>query len=163
MILQRMRNHYCDTLTFREQRNLVENMKQGVQESAAQTFWFMSRVLWEASPRDFKGAVPQEEFDTLLYDVSFNGVKEDVRHVLDSVMARHGELDVDKMYDAVKTHEVYMARNQCSQPQVWLHHDFLLINSHSSLSYTSRRPFQTEIPMAYCTSCSGCGRSGTEP
>ena len=58
-------------------------------------------------------AVHQEEFDTLLYDVPFNGVKEDICHVLDSVMAQHGELDVDKMYDAVKTHEAYMARKEC--------------------------------------------------
>ena len=63
-------------------------------------------------PEISKGAIPKEEFDTLLYDVSFNGVNEGVRHVLDSVMARHGELNVDSMYDAVKTHEAYVARNK---------------------------------------------------
>ena len=112
VILQRMQNHYCDTLTFREQRNSVENMKQGVHESAIDFLVHVSSAVGSLS-QDFKGAVPQEEFDTLLYDVSFNGVKEDIRHVLDSMMARHGELDVNKMYDAVKTHEAYMARNQC--------------------------------------------------
>ena len=35
VILQRMCNHYCDTLMFREQRNSVENMRQGTTESAA--------------------------------------------------------------------------------------------------------------------------------
>ena len=41
LILQRMRNHYCDTLTFWEQRNSVENIKQGTNESAAD---FLVRV-----------------------------------------------------------------------------------------------------------------------
>ena len=85
-ILQRMRNHYCDTLTFREQRNSVENMKQGTQESAADFLVRVSGAV-ESLARDFKGTIPKEEFNTLLYDVSFNGVNEDVRHVLDSVMA----------------------------------------------------------------------------
>ena len=111
LILQRMRNHYCDTLTFREQRNSVENMKQGTQESAADFLVRVSGAV-ESLTRDFKGTIPKEEFDTLLYDVSFNGVNEDVQHVLDSVMARHGELNVDSMYDAVKTHEAYVARNK---------------------------------------------------
>ena len=111
VILQRMRNHYCDTLTFQEQRNSIENMKQGTQESAADFLVRVSGAV-ESLARDFKGTIPKEELDTLLYDVSFNGVNEDVRHVLDSVMARHGELDVDKMYDAVKTHEAYVARNK---------------------------------------------------
>ena len=63
--------------------------------------------------RDFRGTVPKEEFDTLLYDVSFNGVNEEIRHVLDSEMARYGELNADLMYDAVKKHEAYMAHHQC--------------------------------------------------
>ena len=111
VILQRMRNHYCDTLTFREQRNSVENMKQGTHESTADFLLRVSGAV-ESLARDFKGTIPKEEFDTLLYDVSFNGVNEDVRHVLDSVMARHGELNVDSMYDVVKTHEAYVARNK---------------------------------------------------
>ena len=35
VIMQKMRKHYCDTLTFREQRNTVENLRQGPTESAA--------------------------------------------------------------------------------------------------------------------------------
>ena len=85
LILQRMRNHYCDTLTFWEQRISVENMKQGTHESAADFFIRVSGAV-ESLARDFKGAIPKEEFDTLLYDVSFNGVNEGVQHVLDSVM-----------------------------------------------------------------------------
>ena len=112
VILQRMCNHYCDTLTFQEQRNFVENMNQGPRESAADFLVRVSGAV-ESLARDFKGTVPQEEFDTLLYDVSFNGVNEDIRHVLDSEIARHGDISADRMYDAVKTHEAYIARNKC--------------------------------------------------
>ena len=35
LILERMRHHYCGTLTFREQRNAIENMRQKSHESAA--------------------------------------------------------------------------------------------------------------------------------
>ena len=86
-------------------------MKQGTQESADDFLVRVSGAV-ESLARDFKGTIPKEELDTLLYDVSFDGVNEDVRHVLDSVMARHGELDVDRMYDAVKTHEAYVVRNK---------------------------------------------------
>ena len=67
----------------------------------------------ESLALDFKQAIPQEEFDTLPYDVSLNGVNEDVCHVLDSEMARYGDLNIDRMYDAVKTHKAYVARNRC--------------------------------------------------
>ena len=137
-----MRNHYCDTLTFREQRNSVENMRQGTQESAADFLVRVSGAV-ESLARDFKGAIPQEEFDTLLYDVSFNGVNEDVRHVLDSVMARHGELNVDSMYDAVKTHEAYVARNKCLSNRAAPAAAPSAPGSHSSTSCTIRRSFQT--------------------
>ena len=53
LILQRMRNHYCDTLTFREQRNSVENMKQGTHESAADFLVRVSGAV-ESLARDFK-------------------------------------------------------------------------------------------------------------
>ena len=42
LILEQMRHHYCETLTFREQRNTVENMRQKSQELAAD---FLVRVL----------------------------------------------------------------------------------------------------------------------
>ena len=40
------------------------------------------------------------------------GVNEDIRHVLDSETAKHGKLNSDQMYDAVKWHEAYVARNK---------------------------------------------------
>ena len=111
VIMQKMRKHYYDTLTFREQQNTVENLRQGPTESAADFLVRISSAVGSLE-RDFRGTVPKEDFDTLLYDVSFNGVNEEIRHALDSEMARYGKLDADRMYDAVKTHEAYMARHQ---------------------------------------------------
>ena len=33
-LLQMLREHYCGSFTFREQRNMVENLRQGAQEDA---------------------------------------------------------------------------------------------------------------------------------
>ena len=109
VILRRKHNHYCDTLTFKEQRNSVKNMRQGATESVAD---FLVQVLSavERLARDSRGTIPEEEFHTLLYDVSFNGVNEDIQHVLDSEMARYGDLNFDRMYDTVKRYEAYKLR-----------------------------------------------------
>ena len=54
----------------------------------------------------------REEMDTLQYEVSLNGVNEEFRHVLDSEVAKYGELEPAQMYNAVKCHEVYLSRNK---------------------------------------------------
>ena len=41
-----------------------------------------------------------------------NGVQEEFRHVLNSEMARDGELTEEQMYNAVKRHEVYLGRTK---------------------------------------------------
>ena len=47
------------------------------------------------------------------YEVSLNGVKEEIRHVLDSEMAkRDGHLTPQQIYEAVKRYETYVARNK---------------------------------------------------
>ena len=47
------------------------------------------------------------------YEVSLNGVKEEIRHVLDSEMAkRDGHLTPQQMYEAVKRFETYVAWNK---------------------------------------------------
>ena len=47
------------------------------------------------------------------YEVSLNGVKEEIRQVLDSEMAkRDGHLTPQQMYEAVKRYETYVARNK---------------------------------------------------
>ena len=47
------------------------------------------------------------------YEVSLNGVKEEIRHVLDSELAkRDGHLTPQQMYEAVKKYETYVAQNK---------------------------------------------------
>ena len=53
------------------------------------------------------------ELQALQYEVSLNRVKEEIRHVLDSEMAkRDGHLTPQLMYEAVKRYETYVARNE---------------------------------------------------
>ena len=49
---------------------------------------------------------------SLQYEVSLNGVREGIQHVLDSEIARHGQLTPHQMYEAVKKYETYVARNK---------------------------------------------------
>ena len=112
LILEQMRHHYCGTLTFREQRNTVENMRQKSHESAADFLVRVSGAV-DGLTRDWKGMVSQHEIKTLLSEVFINGVQEEFRHVLNSEMARYGELSEEQMYNAVKRHEVYIGRTKC--------------------------------------------------
>ena len=53
------------------------------------------------------------ELQALQYEVSLNGAKEEIRHVLDSEMAkRDGHLTPQQMYEAAKRYETYVARNK---------------------------------------------------
>ena len=55
----------------------------------------------------------EKELRSLQYQVSLNGVKEEIRHVLDSEIAKNeGKLTPQQMYEAVKTYETYVARNK---------------------------------------------------
>ena len=112
LILEWMWYHYCGTLTFWEQRNTVENMRQKSHESAAD---FLVRVLGavDGLTRDWKGVVSQHEIKALLSEVFINGVQEEFRHVLNSEMVRYGKLTEEQMYNAVKKHEVYLGRTKC--------------------------------------------------
>ena len=111
-LLQMLREHYCSSYTFWEQRNMVENLRQGVREDATD---FMIRVGTSVSNlgKDWKDQLTDEELQFLQYEVSLNGVKEEIRHVLDSEIARHGQLTPPQMYEAVKKYETYMACNKC--------------------------------------------------
>ena len=42
-----------------------------------------------------------------------NGVKEEIRHVLDSEIARHGPLTPHQMYEVVKKYKTFVAHNKC--------------------------------------------------
>ena len=112
LILERMWHHYCETFTFREQRNTVENMRQKSHEMAADFLVRVSGAV-DGLARNWKGVVSQHEIKALLSEIFINGVQEEFRHVLNSKMARYGELTEEQMYNAVKRHEVYLGRTKC--------------------------------------------------
>ena len=111
-LLQMLREHYCGSLTFREQRNMIENLRQKPSEAAID---FLIRVGTSVSnlAKDWKDELMEGELQALQYEVSLNGVKEEIRHVLDSKMAkRDGHLTPQQMYEAVKRYETYVAQNK---------------------------------------------------
>ena len=112
VLLQMLREHYCASFTFWEQRNMVKNLCQGACEEATD---FMIRVDSSVGnlAKDWKGQLMEAELQSLQYEVSLNGVREEIRHVLDSDIARHGQLTPHQMYKAVKRYETYVACNKC--------------------------------------------------
>ena len=111
-LLQMLWVHYCGSLTFREQRNTIENLHQKPQEVAID---FLIRVGTSVSNlgKDWKDELMDEELQSLQYKVSLNGVHEEIRHVLDSEIAKNGgKLTPQQMYEAVKRYETYIACNK---------------------------------------------------
>ena len=111
-LLQMLREHYCGSLTFREQRNMIENLHQKPQEAAID---FLIRVGTSMSNlgKDWKDKLMDKELQSLQYEVSLNGVQEEIRHVLDSEIAKNGgKLTPQQMYEAVKRYETYVAHNK---------------------------------------------------
>ena len=111
MLLQMLREHYCGSFMFWEQRNMVENLRQGNHEDATD---FMIRVGSSIGnlAKDWKGQLTEAELQSLKYEVSLNGVREEIQHILDSEIARHGQLTPHQMYEAVKKYETYVACNK---------------------------------------------------
>ena len=54
----------------------------------------------------------EAELKSLQYEVSLNGVREEIRHVLDFEIARHGQLTPHQMYKVVKKYKTYIAHNK---------------------------------------------------
>ena len=54
----------------------------------------------------------EAQLQSLQYEVPLNGVREEIRHVLDSEIARHGQLTPHQMYEAVKKYKTYVAHNK---------------------------------------------------
>ena len=111
-LLQMLREHYCGSLTFREERNMIENLHQKPNEAAID---FLIRVGTSVSnlAKDWKDELTEGELQALQYEVSLNGVEEEIRHVLDSEMAkRDSHLTPQQMYKTVKRYETYVARNK---------------------------------------------------
>ena len=91
---------------------MVKNLCQGAREDATD---FMIRVGSSVGnlAKDWKGQITEAELRSLQYEVSLNGVKEEIRHILDSEIARHGQLTPHQMYEVVKKYETYVAHNKC--------------------------------------------------
>ena len=110
-LLQMLREHYCGSYTFQEQRNMVENLCQGVHEDATDFMIWVGTSVSNLG-KDWKDQLTGEELQSLQYEVSLNGVKEEIRHVLDSEITRHGRLTPHQMYEVVKKYEAYVAHNK---------------------------------------------------
>ena len=111
-LLQMLREHYCGSLTFWEQRNTIENLCQKPQEAAID---FLIRVGTSVINlgNDWKDELTDVELQSLEYEVSLNGVHEEIRHVLDSEIAKNGgSLTPQQMYEAVKRYKTYVAHNK---------------------------------------------------
>ena len=111
-LLQMLREHYCGSFMFWEQRNMVENLCQGAHEDATD---FMIKVGCSISnlAKDWKDQLTEAELQSLQCEVSLNGVREEIQHILDSEIARHGQLTPHQMYEVVKRYETYVAHNKC--------------------------------------------------
>ena len=106
-LLQMLREHYC-------QRNTIENLHQKPQEAAID-FLILIRVGTSVSNlcKDWKDKLTDKELQSLQYEVSLNGVQEEIRHVLDSEIVKNGgKLTPQQMYEAVKRYETYVACNK---------------------------------------------------
>ena len=63
--------------------------------------------------KDWKDELTEKKLQFLQNEVSLNGVKEEIRHVLDSEMAKNEcKLTPQQMYEAVKKYETYVACNK---------------------------------------------------
>ena len=91
---------------------MVENLCQGAREDATD---FMIRVGSSIGnlAKDWKGQITEAELRSLQYKVSLNGVWEEIQHILDSEVARHGQLTPHQMSEVVKKYETYIAHNKC--------------------------------------------------
>ena len=111
-LLQMLREHYCGSLTFREQRNTIKNLCQKPNEAAINFLIWVGTSVSNLA-KDWKDELTEDKLQALQYKVSLNRVKEDIRHVLDSEMAKQdGHLTPQQMYKAVKRYETYMAQNK---------------------------------------------------
>ena len=149
-LLQMLREHYCGSLTFREQRNTIENLCQKPQEAAID---FLIRVGTSMSNlgKDWKDELTDEELQSLQYEVSLNGVHEEIRHVLDSEIAKNGgKLTPQQMYKAVKRYETYVAHNKrlegkgasssTSQPKAAGHTSGYKLRFHKTTAFAATIP-----------------------
>ena len=90
---------------------MVENLHQGAHEGATDLMIRVGSSVGNLA-KDWKGQLLEAELQSLQYEVFLNGVREEIRHVLVSKIARHGQLTLHQMYEVVKRYETYIARNK---------------------------------------------------
>ena len=149
-LLQMLREHYCGSLTFREQRNMIKNLHQKPQEAAID---FLIRIGTSVSNlgKDWKDKLTDKELQSLQCEVSLNRVQEEIRHVLDSEIAKNrGKLTPQQMYEAIKRYETYVARNKrlegkgasssASQPKAAGHTSGYKLRFHKTTAFVASIP-----------------------
>ena len=165
-LLQMLREHYCGSLTSREQRNTIENLHQKPQEAAID---FLIRVSTSMSNlgKDWKDKLTDKELQSLQYEVSLNGVQEEIRHILDSEIANNGgKLTPQQMYEAMKRYETYVARNKrlegkgasssASQPKTAGHASGYKPRFHKTMNFVASIP-ESEDDSPCCQESSSQG------
>ena len=90
---------------------MVENLHQGAHEDATDFMIGVGSSIGNLA-KDWKGQLTEAELQSLQYEVSLNGVREEIQHILDSEIARHGQLTLHQMYKVVKRYETYVAHNK---------------------------------------------------
>ena len=90
---------------------MVENLCQGAHEDATDFMFRVGRSIGNLA-KDWKDQLMEAELQSLQYEVSLNGVREEIWHILDSEIARHGQLTPHQMYEVVKRYETYVAHNK---------------------------------------------------
>ena len=90
---------------------MVENLRQGVHKDATDFMIWVGTSVSNLG-KDWKDQLTDEELQSLQYEVSLNGVNKEIRHVLDSEIARYCWLTPHQMYEVVKKYETYVARNK---------------------------------------------------
>ena len=91
---------------------MVENLCQGAHKDVTD---FMIRVGSSIGnlAKDWKGQLMEAELQSLQYEVSLNGVREEIQHVLGTEITRHCQLTPHQMYEVVKRYETYVVCNKC--------------------------------------------------
>ena len=101
--------------------------------------------------KDWKDELTDEELQSLQYEVSLNGVHEEIRHILDSEIAKNGgKLTPQQMYEAVKRYETYVACNKrlkdkgasssASQPKAAGHTSGYKLRFHKTTAFAATIP-----------------------
>ena len=101
--------------------------------------------------KDWKDELTDMELQSLQYEVSLNGVHEEIRHVLDSEIAKNGgNLTPQQMYKAVKRYKTYVAHNKrlegkgasssTSQPKATGHTSGYKPQFHKTMAFAATIP-----------------------